>query len=246
PNACGGVREGGGLCHILPGHRLVKKEKLRNQMEEIWGIPKGRIPPKPGYHTMAMFTALNEGKIKGVWINCTSPVQSLPNASIYTKGMKQEDVFIICSDIFPTRTTEVANLVLPTAFHFEKTGVYGCTERRSQLTQKALDAPKGAMPEVWIVREWAKKLAEKMKDPVIAQCVKPFEDLEPDYQLPKAIWQEYSQKATKGRDNDLRGATYEVLSEMADGVQWPAPTEKYARTGGTVKKFVVGKDPLAE
>lgn len=245
PNACGGVREGGGLCHILPGHRLVKKEKLRNQVEEAWGIPKGRIPPKPGYHTMAMFTAINEGKIKAIWIHCTSPVQSLPNCNLYNKGMAREDVFIVCTDVFPTLTTETANLVLPTAFHFEKTGVYGCTERRSQLTRKAIDAPGEAKAEVWIVREWAKKLAEKLDDPVIAQCVKPFDGLDEGYDLPKAIWDEYCQKVTRGRDNDLRGATYEVLGRMADGVQWPAITEEYALTGGTVKKFVKGIDPMA-
>ncbi|MCG2744044.1 MAG: molybdopterin-dependent oxidoreductase, partial [Desulfobacteraceae bacterium] len=79
PNACGGVREGGGLCHILPGHRPVEKEAMRNQVEEAWGVPKGRIPALPGLHTMAMFSAVNEGKIKAMWINCTSPVQSLPN-----------------------------------------------------------------------------------------------------------------------------------------------------------------------
>ncbi|MCB2180619.1 MAG: nitrate reductase [Desulfobulbaceae bacterium] len=246
PNACGGVREGGGLCHILPGHRLVAKEKLRNQVEDAWGIPHGRIPPKPGYHTMALFSAVNEGKIKALWVNCTSPMQSLPNVDLYSKGMRREDVFMICSDIFPTLTTEAANLVLPAAFHFEKTGVYGCTERRSQLTLKAVNAPDGAMPEVWIVREWAKKLAEKMDDPVISKCVEPFEGLEPDFALPKAIWDEYSQKLTSGRDNDLRGATYTVLQKMPDGVQWPAPTEAYALTGGTVKKFVRGMDPLAD
>lgn len=245
PNACGGVREGGGLCHILPGHRLVKKEKLRNQVEEAWGVPKGRIPPKPGLHTMAMFTAINEGKIGAIWINCTSPAQSLPNCNLYNKGMAREDCFIVCTDIFHTRTTELANLVLPTAFHFEKTGVYGCTERRSQLTRKAVDAPGDAKAEVWIVREWAKKLAEKMNDPVILQCVKPFDGLEEGYDLPKAIWDEYREKLTKKRDNDLRGATYEVLSKMADGVQWPAPTEDFALTGGTVKKFVKGLDPMA-
>ncbi len=48
------------------------------------------------------------------------------------------------------------------------------------------------------------------------------------------------------RDNDLRGATYEVLEKMADGVQWPAPTTEYALTGGTVKKFVKGRDPMAD
>jgi len=246
PNACGGVREGGGLCHILPAHRPIENEKLRRQVEEAWGVPAGRIPEKPGLHTMAMFSAVNEGKIKALWINCTSPVQSLPNCNLYNKGMDREDVFIVCSDIFPTLTTQKANLVLPTAFHFEKTGVYGCTERRSQLTQKAIDSPGEARPEVWIIREWAKKLAEKMNDPVITQCIKPFAGLEEDYALPEAIWNEYSQKLTAHRDNDLRGATYKVLAQMKDGVQWPAPTEEYALTGGTVKKFVKGRDPMAD
>jgi nitrate reductase NapA len=84
-----------------------------------------------------------------------------------------------------------------------------------------------------------------MKDPVIAQCIKPFEGLEEGYELPKAIWDEYTQKLTAHRDNDLRGATYAVMEQMADGVQWPALTEEYALTGGTVKKFVKGRDPMA-
>ncbi len=246
PNACGGVREGGGLCHILPGHRLVKKDKLRHQVEKLWGIPQGRIPPKPGYHTIAMFEAVNQGKIKAIWINCTSPAQSLPNCDKYRKGMSREDVFMVVTDIFPTKTTELANLILPTAFHFEKTGVYGCTERRSQLTVKAVDAPGEAKPEVWIVREWALKLAKELKDPVIKKCVEPFLGKEPDYELPKAIWDEYTQKLTKGRDNDLRGATYDVLKKLPDGVQWPAPTKEWALKGGTDIKFVRGLDPLAD
>ncbi len=246
PNACGGVREGGGLCHILPGHRLVKIDKLRHQVEDLWGVPRGRIPPKPGYHTIAMFTAVNEGKIKAMWINCTSPAQSLPNCDKYRKGMAREDVFIVVTDIFPTKTTQLANLILPTAFHFEKTGVYGCTERRSQLTVKAIDPPGEAMPEVWIVREWAVRLAKELKDPVIHKCVEPFLGKEPGYELPKAIWTEYTQKLTKGRDNDLSGATYEVLKERYDGVQWPAPTVEWAKKGGTYKKFVRGIDPLAD
>ncbi|TKB24141.1 nitrate reductase [Desulfopila sp. IMCC35006] len=245
PNACGGVREGGGLCHILPGHRPVENEKLRRQVEAAWGVPEGRIPAAPGLHTMAMFSAINEGKIKAIWINCTSPAQSLPNCTLYNKGMDRDDVFIVCTDIFPTLTTQKANLVLPASFHFEKTGVYGCTERRSQLTRKAIDSPGEARAEVWIVREWARRLAEKMNDPVIAQCIKPFEGLTEGYELPKAIWDEYTQKLTAGRDNDLRGATYAVLEKMADGVQWPAPTEEFALTGGTVKKFVKGRDPMA-
>jgi nitrate reductase NapA len=95
PNACGGVREGGGLCHILPGHRPIEKEPMRRQVEEAWGVPAGRIPAEPGLHTMAMFSAVIEGKIKAMWINCTSPAQSLPNCNLYNKGMDREDVFIV-------------------------------------------------------------------------------------------------------------------------------------------------------
>ena len=246
PNACGGVREGGGLCHILPAHRLVKKDKDRHEVEDLWGVPRGRIPSKPGYHTIAMFKAVNEGKIKAIWINCTSPAQSLPNCDPYRKGMLRDDVFMVVTDIFPTKTTELANLVLPTAFHFEKTGVFGCTERRSQLTTKAVDPPGEAKPEVWIVREWALRLSKELNDPVIKKCVESFLGKEEGYELPKAIWEEYTQKLTKNRDNDLSGATYEVLKRLPDGVQWPAPTKDFALKGGTYKKFVRGIDPLAD
>lgn len=245
PNACGGVREGGGLCHILPGHRLVVKEKLRNQVEDAWGIPRGRIAPKPGAHTIKMFQQVNSADIKAIWINCTSPAQSLPNVDLYRKGMAREDVFIVTSDIFPTRTTELSNLVLPTAFHFEKSGVYGCTERRSQLTPKVVQSPGEARPETWIATEWCARMAKYLNDPVVLQTVKPFLGKEMYVEQPQAIWDEYTQKLTKGRDNDLRGASYTVLKQMADGVQWPAPTEAFALTGGTVMKFVKGVDPMA-
>ena len=245
PNACGGVREGGGLCHILPGHRLVVKEKLRNQVEDAWGIPRGRIAPKPGAHTMKMFQQINSADIKAIWINCTSPAQSLPNVDLYRKGMAREDVFIVTSDIFPTKTTELSNLVLPTAFHFEKTGVYGCTERRSQITPRIVASPGEARPETWIATEWCARMAKYLNDPVVLQTVKPFLGKEMYIEQPEAIWDEYTQKLTKNRDNDLRGATYKVLKQMADGVQWPAATESYALTGGTVMKFVKGSDPMA-
>ncbi len=247
PNACGGVREGGGLCHILPAHRPVKNAKLRHEVEDLWGVPRGRIPAKPGYHTIDMFQAINDGKIKAIWINCTSPAQSLPNVNKYLKGMRRNDCFIIVSDIFPTRTTEVANLVLPAAFHFEKTGVYGCSERRSQLTVKAVDPPGEAKPELWMIREWAVRLSQKLNDPVIKKTVEPFLGIKDEgYALPKAVWEEYAGKLTKGRDNDLSGATYDVLRSLPDGVQWPAPTKAHALKGGTYKKFVRGIDPLAD
>jgi len=269
PNACGGVREGGGLCHILPGHRVVKSKKLRNQLEKIWGVPEGTIPPKPGYHTVKMFSAISyteqdRKRFKGlkpihfIWIEETSPLHSLPNMRRFREGFARDDVFVVVSDIFPTRTSELANLILPCPFHFEKTGVYGCTERRSQLTPVAVKAPGKAMPELWQIVQFAQVLSKKLakqRDPemrkrakTVYQCVAPFIEAakrDPWWELAKAVWHEYAQKVTKGRDSTLAGATTEVLLERPDGVQWPAPTVEIARKGGTLRRFVVGKDPLA-
>jgi nitrate reductase NapA len=269
PNACGGVREGGGLCHILPGHRVVKNPKHRHQLEKIWGVPEGTIPPKPGYHTVKMFSAISYTEedrkrfpglkpIYFIWIEETSPLQSLPNMRRFREGFQKDDVFVVVTDIFPTRTTEFANLILPAAFHFEKTGVYGCTERRSQLTPKAVKAPGQAMPELWMIVEFAQILSKKLakeSDPklrerakVVYQCVAPFIEAakkDPWWELSKEVWNEYAGKVTKGQDNDLSGATYEVLLARPDGVQWPAPTVEIAMKGGTLRRFVVGKDPLA-
>jgi len=269
PNACGGVREGGGLCHILPGHRLVKSKADRENLEKIWGVPKGTIPPKPGYHTVKMFAAITYSErdrkrfpglkpIHFIWVEETTPMQSLPNVGHYRKGFEREDVFVVVNEIFPTRTTEFANLILPTPFHFEKTGVYGCTERRSQLTPVAVKAPGSCKPELQIIVEFAQVLAKKLRrerDPrlrarahTVYQCVAPFIEAakkDPWWTLAKEVWSEYAGRVTKGRDNDLSGATYEVLLARPDGVQWPAPTVEIAKKGGTLRRFVVGKDPLA-
>ncbi len=48
PSACGTVREVGTLAHALPGGLVVANEKHRQEAEEIWNLPAGRINPKPG------------------------------------------------------------------------------------------------------------------------------------------------------------------------------------------------------
>ncbi|HET8668913.1 MAG TPA: molybdopterin-dependent oxidoreductase, partial [Terriglobales bacterium] len=66
--------------------------------------------------------------------------QSLPDVDRYRKAMSKEETFLVVADAYhPTRTTELADVVLPAALWAEKEGVYGCTERRYQLLQKAVN-----------------------------------------------------------------------------------------------------------
>jgi len=223
PNACGGVREGGGLCHLLPGHRAVKKEAHRKEIAKIWNVPVEKIQPKPGKHTVAMFEALNSGDIKALYVMCTNPAQSLPNLSKYLPGM--EKAFLVVAEAFhPTETSKMADVVLPAAFWGEKEGVYGCTERRSQHMPKVLEPAGEAKWDADILIDLAKRLG--------------FEKNFDHFKKPEDIWNEYL-LCTKGKDLDLTGATYDRLKKVR-GLRWPVPSVDHP---GTVHRFVEG-DPL--
>jgi len=223
PNACGGVREGGGLCHLLPGHRVVANEQHRKEVAEVWGVPAANIAPKPGKHTVAMFGALTDGDIKGIYIMCTSPAQSLPNAKKYWKGLKEQFV-VVAESFYPTMTTKYADVVLPAAFWSEKEGVYGCTERRSQYMPLTVPPRGQARWDAFILRDIGKRMG--------------FEKEFAKYETAEIMWDEY-RSLTAGKDMDLMGASYGRLKKVR-GLTWPVPTEDHP---GTYKRYTKG-DPV--
>jgi nitrate reductase NapA len=226
PNACGGVRETGSLAHLLPAHRVVKNEKHRQEMAKLWGVPADRIQPKPGKHTIAMFRALESGDIKAILILCTNPGQSLPNLNRYRPAI--EKAFSVVTEIVhPTRTTELADVVLPAAFWVEKEGVFGNSERRSQHTAQAIQPPGEAKSDLWILVQIAKRLGHG--------DLIPFESYED-------AWNDYL-KTTAGTDMDLSGATYDRLRKTSGGAQWPVPTPDHP---GTARRYVAGEDPFVK
>lgn len=222
PNACGGVREGGALSHLLPGHRAVANEQHRKVVAEIWKTTPDKIQPTPGKHTVAMFEAASKGQIKGMYILCTNPAQSLPNLNKYLPGMK--DTFLVVAESFhPTETSKIADVVLPVAFWGEKEGVYGCTERRSQHLAKAVNPSGESRWDGEVLVDLAKRLGYG----------KGFDHLK----TPEDTWNEYL-KTTAGTDMDLSGATYERLKKVR-GLVWPVPTTDHP---GTWHRFTSG-DP---
>lgn len=155
PSACGTVREVGTLCHLLPGGRLVANAEHRKEAEELWNVPEGRINAKPGYHTVEMFKRFNTptdqgGDITTLWVQVTNPGQTLPNLNRNFRAKKDlADKFMIVSDVYPTATTELADLVLPSAMWVEKNGMYGNSERRTQQWFKMVPPPGDARDDCW-------------------------------------------------------------------------------------------------
>lgn len=157
PSACGTAREVGTSNNRLPADMVVTNPEHRAEVERTWKVPPGTIPATPGYHAVDMFRALKRGDIKALWIQTTNPWVTLPNRSRFDRT-PEDGRFIVVSDIYPTPTTAIADLILPAAAWVEREGIYGNTERRTQHWKKMVDPPGEAREDAWQVMQVAKRM----------------------------------------------------------------------------------------
>lgn len=224
PSACGTVREVGTLTHKLP-HGVVMNEKDRKMAAEIWKVPVENIQPKPSLHTVEMFRALDRGDVRFMWIQVTNPMVTMPKLNRYRDGALKKDRFIVVSDVYPTPTTDIADVILPSAMWIEREGMYGNSERRTQHFDQLVDAPGECMSDTWQIIEVARRMG--------------FEKLFPwsyEEHIPE-IWKEYS-LFHKGAKHGM--APYEVLKKQP-GAQWP-----YVDGKSTQWRFHAKYDPACK
>ncbi|MCH1926945.1 nitrate reductase catalytic subunit NapA [Shewanella sp. C32] len=172
PSACGTAREVGTFAHRLPADMVVANEKHRDICETAWGLPKGTIPPKPGYHAVLQSRMLKDGKLNCYWSMCSNNMQAGPNINeeVYP-GFRNPENFIVVSDPYPTITAITADLILPTAMWVEKEGAYGNAERRTHMWHQQVKAPEGAKSDLWQLVEFSKrfKVSEVWPAELLAQ-----------------------------------------------------------------------------
>ncbi|HET6419152.1 MAG TPA: molybdopterin-dependent oxidoreductase [Geobacteraceae bacterium] len=224
PSACGTAREVGTFSHRLPADMVVNNPEHREKTASIWGVPAAKIPAKPGPHATEMFKALDRGDIRVMWIQVTNPFQSAPNLSRYRKAARKDGRFIVVSDIYPTRSTELADVILPSASWVEKEGVFGNTERRTQHWFKMVNPPGEARNDLTQTIDLARRLGHGNLF---------------NYQgsTEKAIWEEYRQFTT-GTGKDL--APYETYFKVR-GLRWPVINGRE-----TLWRYSEGHDPYVK
>ncbi len=166
PSACGTAREVGTLCHLLPGGLAIANPEHRKHAEEHWNLAEGRIAAKPGYHAVELFKRFNTptdqgGDITTIWVQVTNPGQTLPNLGRnFLKKQNLSDKFLIVSDVYPTATTELADLILPSSMWVEKNGMYGNSERRTHQWFKMVNPPGDARDDAWQTIAVSRRLYE--------------------------------------------------------------------------------------
>jgi ferredoxin-nitrate reductase len=214
PNAMGG-REVGGLSNLLPAHRDLLNPKHRAEVENFWGGKK--IAPQPGLTATEMFEALNDGRLKAIWILCTNPLVSLPNVRLAEEALKKAKFVVVQEISSKAETLAYADLVLPAATWTEKEGTMTNSERRISYLNKIVEAPGAALPDAEIICRFARKMG--------------FAGF--DFSSPAEIFAEHC-ALTAGTNMDISGLSYDLLKEMRS-VQWPFP--KGAEHNGTPRLF---------
>ncbi|MBI1780420.1 MAG: molybdopterin-dependent oxidoreductase [Sphingobacteriales bacterium] len=202
PNAMGG-REVGGLSNLLPAHRDLLNAEHRAEVEQYWGIPAGTISSKPGLTATEMFEALNDGRLKAIWILCTNPLISLPDVRIAEEALKKAKFVVVQEISSKAETLKYADVVLPAASWTEKEGTMTNAERRISYLNKITDAPGEALPDAEIICRFAKKMGYNGFD----------------YKNCAEIFAEHA-ALTSGTNIDISALSYAILKEKKT-IQWP-------------------------
>ncbi|MEM7643123.1 MAG: molybdopterin-dependent oxidoreductase [Pseudomonadota bacterium] len=210
PNAMGG-REVGGLANMLAAHLDLEDAAHRAAVARFWDAPQ--VADRPGLKAVDMFRAVESGQIKALWIACTNPAASLPEADRVREAIAACD-FVVVSDVTgETDTARLADVLLPATGWGEKDGTVTNSERRISRQRAVLPAPGLAKADWWQFAQ----VGARMGWPGAF-----------DYDNPAEVFREHAAlsgvAAALGRDFDISGLVDVEYDGMAPAV-WPVTGE---------------------
>lgn len=193
-----GASDAGLIPMVFPDYQSVKDPKARAKFEQLWGVP---LDPEPGLTVVEVIHAIEQGQIRGMYIEGENPAMSDPNVA-HARAALAKLEHLVVQDIFLTETAGFADVILPASAFPEKTGTFTNTDRRVQLGRQAIDPPGEARQDLWIIQEIARRLG-----------------LDWNYSGPQAVFEEMRRAMPS-----IAGITWERL-EREDSVIYPCQQE---------------------
>jgi len=183
----------GALPNVYPGYQAVDDPEINKKFEEAWGV---ELSDEVGYTVTEIFDAIEEDKVKALYVMGENPVLSDPDSNHIREALEDAE-FVVVQDIFMSETAEYADVILPAASFAEKDGTFTNSERKVQRVRKAID-PVGETKADW---EIFTELANRM-------------GYDWDYNHPSEITDEIASVSPI-----YGGIRYDRIEE--DGLQWP-------------------------
>jgi len=198
-----GACDMGALPNYYTGYQRVDRSEVRARFARSWGVDESALSLVPGLTETQMIPACG-GELKALYVTGENPVISEANANLVRASLQKLDLLIV-EDLFINETAELAHVVLPALSFAEKQGTFTNTERRVQLSNRAIKPLEGARADYEIVAELAARFGHhfpRTPDGLFAEIRR----LTPIYS----------------------GISYERIREV--GLQWPCPDEMHPGT----------------
>jgi anaerobic selenocysteine-containing dehydrogenase len=211
----------------LSGFRNWANDSHIGELAELWNIDMMQIPHYgPPTHCMQMLRYAEEGTLRMLWVTATNPAVSLPELARIRTILGQERLFLVVQDIFLTETAELADVVLPAAAWAEKTGTFTNADRTVHISDKAVEPPGDARPDLDIFLDYAQRMDFRDRD---GQPLPPWRTAEEAFEA----WK----RCSAGRPCDYTGLSYSAL-RGGSGIQWPCNADN---PGGTERLYAEGR-----
>ncbi|ABC21129.1 formate dehydrogenase subunit alpha [Rhodospirillum rubrum] len=192
-----GACDHGALPNMLPGYQPVTDAAARAKFEKAWGV--SNLPDKPGVCLTEVPKMVKAGKLKAYYIFGEDPAQTDPDLHEVRESMRDLE-FVICQEIFMTKTAMMADVVFPATSWGEHEGVYSSCDRGFQRFYKAIEPQGDVKPDWEIISLMATAMGYPMK-----------------YSNTQEIWDELRELCPI-----YYGATYEKMAGLGY-IQWPCP-----------------------
>ena len=205
-----GASDFGSMPNYYPGYQEVDDAILREKFEKGWGV---LLPASKGLDNHEMVDAIEEGKLKSIYLKGEDMITSDSNANLVGDALSKLDFFVV-QDIVMSETARFADVILPASPSLEREGTFTNTERRIQRLYQALEPLGESRPDWRIIRDLANELGANWK-----------------YDHPSEIMAEAASLAPL-----FAGVTYERL-EGYKTLQWPVAKDGSDQPLLFTKKF---------
>ncbi|MFF1556419.1 molybdopterin oxidoreductase family protein [Streptomyces sp. NPDC058279] len=198
----------------LPGFRNWQNDRHVADLARVWNVEPSTIPHyAPPTHAMQIFRYAEQGSIRMLWISGTNPAVSLPELARIRSVLGQDRLFTVVQDLYLTETAQLADVVLPAATWGEKTGTFTNADRTVHLSEKAVEPPGEARPDLAIFLDYARRMDFRDKDggPLVT------------WDGPEEAFEAWK-RCSAGRPCDYTGITYDKL-RGGSGIQWPCDAD---------------------
>lgn len=191
---------------VYPGYIPIADADNRRRVAELWGVKVEELSADPGLTTVEIMHSAHDGDIKGLYIVGENPMMTDPDLNHTRESLERLDFFVV-QDIFPTETTQLADVILPAASFAEKDGTFVNSDRRVLRVRKAVESPGEAREDWKIIADLAGRMGHNIGI----------------YREATEIFDEIAKAAPI-----FGGISYERIDH--EGLQWPCPAPDHPGT----------------